>query len=141
MTQATRNAVIILPAFLVGACVTLGHIQQTKPVRTMNFTGSHKAVAQCLQQRLGGKVHEESFGERYVIYNAVKGMQFEGLTHYAITLRTIGADQGSAEFRIMATPTHGTTTGRTPPPKLSESAVQQFWSPVQDCAARAKGSS
>jgi hypothetical protein len=133
--------VIILLALLVGACVRLGHIQQTQPVRTMSFTGSHKTVAQCIQLRLGGKVHEESFGERYVIYNAVKGMQFEGLTHYAITVRNSGADQGSAEFRIMATPSHGTGTGRTPPPKLSESAVQQYWSPVQDCAARAKGSS
>jgi hypothetical protein len=141
MTQATRNAVIILLAFFVGACVKLGHIQQTQPVRTMNFAGSHKTVAQCIHQRVGGKVHEESFGERYVIYDAVKGMQFEGLTHYAITVRDMGANQGSAEFRIMAPPTHGTGSGRTPPPKLSESAVQQYWSPVQDCAARAKGSS
>jgi hypothetical protein len=141
MTQTTRNALIILLAFLVGACVRLGHIQQTVPIRTTYFTGSHKTVGQCIHQRIGGKVQDDSLGERYVIYDAVKGMQFEGLTHYAITVRSIGADQGSAEFRIMAPPTHGTSTGRFPAPKLSASAVQQYWNPVQECAAKAKGSS
>jgi hypothetical protein len=140
MTQAIRSTVIILCVFLLEACVRVGHIQQTEPVRTTRFTGSHKAVAQCIQQRLGGKVQEESFGEKYVIYDAVKGMQFEGLTHYAITVRSLGADEGLAEFRIMAPPTHGTGSGRARAPKLSDTAVHQYWTPVQDCTARAKRS-
>jgi hypothetical protein len=62
MTQAIRNATIITLVLLVGACVRVGNIQQTEPIRTMTFTGSHKAVAQCIQQRLSGQVQEESSG-------------------------------------------------------------------------------
>lgn len=109
-------------------------------MRTTRFTGSHKAMAQCVQQRLSGKLQEESFGERYVIYEAVKGRSSEGLTHYSITVRRLTADEGSAEWRVMATPTYGTSTGRYPAPKLSDAAVQEFWTPVQECAARVKGS-
>ena len=57
-----------------------------EPVRTTKFTGSHKAVAQCIQQRTGGKVQDEGFGEKYVIYDSVKGLEAQGLTHYAITV-------------------------------------------------------
>ena len=32
--------------------------------------------------RLGGNAPDESFGERYVIYDSVKGGQSECLTHY-----------------------------------------------------------
>jgi hypothetical protein len=138
--RGIRNTGIILVVFLLEACVKLGHIQQTEPLRTTTFTGSHRAVAQCIQQRLGGRVHEESFGERYVIYEAVKGKRDEGLTHYAVTVRRLSADEGIAEWRIMAPVTHGTSTGRVPAPKLSDAAVREFWNPVQECAARAKGS-
>lgn len=140
MKPGLRSAVIIVAALSLEACVKLGHIQQTEPVRTTRFTGSHKAMAQCVHQRLGGKLQEEALGERYVIYEAVKGKSSDGLTHYAITVRRLTADEGSAEWRVMATPTHGTGTGRYPAPKLSNAAVEEYWTPVQECAARVKGS-
>ena len=65
--------------------------------------------------------------------------QFEGLTHYAITVRSFGADEGLAEFRVMAPPTHGMTTGRFPAPKLSDMAVSHYWTAVQDCIAAGIG--
>jgi hypothetical protein len=134
-----RTAAIIVLVVLLEACVKLGHIQQTEPVRTTRFTGSHKAMAQCVQQRLGGKLQEESFGERYVIYEAVKGRSYDGLTHYAVTVRRLTADEGSAEWRIMATPRHGTGSRlRSAGPQLSEATVQEFWTPVQECAALVK---
>lgn len=139
MTQALRNAAIVLLAFAAGACVQVGHIQQTKPVRTLKFTGSHKFVAQCVAQRLGGKVHDDSFGERYVIYNAVKGKQTEGLTHYAITVGRTSANEGFAEWRIMR-PARGPgpASARPEVPPLSSAAVEEYWTPVRDCAAQAK---
>jgi hypothetical protein len=137
MSQAMRNALIALLALVLGACVRLGHIQQTDPVRMLKFSGSMKTVAECIQQRLGGKL-EQPLGDRYVVYDAVKGMAHEGLTHYAITLRRTPGEESIAEWRIMRTPRHGTSTGSTAPPRLSEQAVEQFWTPVQDCAARAK---
>lgn len=140
MGRRLRNAIIIVTVFLLEACVKLGHIQQTEPVRSTRFSGSHKAMAQCVRERLGGRLQEESFGERYVIYEAVKGRSSEGLTHYAVTVIKLSPDEGMAEWRVMATPTHGTTTGRYPAPKLSDAAVEEYWNPVQECAARVKGS-
>jgi hypothetical protein len=142
MTQAVRNAAIIALVFLVGACVKVGHIQQTSPIRTMQFTGSHKSVAQCIHQRLGGRVQDDSFGEKYVIYNSVKGRQQEGLTHYAITVGKIGPDQGFAEWRIMRPSTSGGPASARPSiPPLTDAVVREYWNPVEDCAARAKASS
>ena len=141
MKRRVRNAVIIVAAFSLEACVKVGHIQQTEPVRTTRFTGSHKAMAQCVHNRLGGKLQEESSGDRYVIYDAVKGRSYDGLTHYALTVRKLTADEGSAEWRVMATPKHGTGSRLRPSgPQLSEATVQEFWAPVQECAARLKGS-
>lgn len=139
MTRAVRNVAIIALAFLIGACVQLGHIQQTKPIRTLQFTGSHKAVAQCVHQRVGGKVQDDSFGERYVIYDSAKANEQEGLTHYAITVGKVGADRGFAEWRIMR-PARQAGPGTQARP-LTNAMVQQYWRPVQDCAAQAKGSS
>jgi hypothetical protein len=140
MTRTIRYLAIIPLAFMAGACVQVGHIQQTKPVRTLEFTGSHKSVAQCIQRRVGGKVQDDSFGERYVIYDSAKRNQAEGLTHYAITVGRIGADKGFAEWRIMRPPSDGPPSARRPIPKLSDTMLEQYWKPVQDCAAQAKGS-
>jgi len=135
MTQAMRNAAIIASVFLVGACVRLGHIQETMPIRTTQFTGSHNSMAHCIHQRLGGRVQDDSdsFGEKYGVYNAVKTKAHEGLTHYAITVRKVGSDDGFAELRIMRP--------RTSAPPLTDAVARQYWTPVLDCAARAKGSS
>ncbi|HEV3010526.1 MAG TPA: hypothetical protein VGX52_15975 [Burkholderiales bacterium] len=132
---------IILLAFLGAACVRLGHIQQTQPVRTTKFTGSHTAVAKCIHQRIGGRLQDESFGERYVIYDSVKGQTQEGLTHYAITVGRTGADQGFAEWRVMRPARRADpASARQGIPPLTDAVVQQYWNPVRDCAAQAKGS-
>jgi hypothetical protein len=137
MSQAMRNVIIAVLALVLEACVRLGHVQQTDPVRMLRFSGPIKTVAECIQQRVGGKL-EQPLGDRYVVYDAVKGLAHEGLTHYAITVRRNTGEESIAEWRVMRTPRHGTSTGSTAPPPLSEQAVQQFWTPVQDCAARAK---
>ena len=130
-----RNAAAIIPlTLLLGACVTVSQIQETKPVRALQFTGSHKAVAQCIQQRLGGKVQDDSLMERYVVYNSVKGNEREGLTHYAITIGRAGPDKGYAEWRIMR-PARQAGPGTLARP-LTNAMVDQYWKPVQDCAAK-----
>ena len=130
-----RGVCIALLAVVTGACVRLAHIQETQPVRTARFSGSTALVARCIQQRLGGKVHQEAFGDTYVVYDSVKGKGHEGLTHYAITVRRIDAEAAVAEWRIMRPPRHGTSTGAYPRPPLSEDAVREFWTPVQNCTS------
>jgi len=132
-----RNlAVILLLALLLGACVTLGHIQQTQPIRVLHFSGSHDIVAKCVHQRLGGKLQNE-FGDRFVIYDSAKAHEREGLTHYAVTVGRVSEGKGFAEWRIMrpARQAGPATTARP----LSRAMVDQYWRPVQDCAAKAEG--
>lgn len=118
-------------------------------MRTMTFAGSAKSVARCVQQRLGGKVQNDGFDERYVIYDSVKTEHDQGLTHYAITIASTGANEGIAEWRIMRP--QGTSGGgrraernvdpgkkRSDRPRLSESSVQRYWVPVQNCVDQAK---
>lgn len=137
MTQAMRNTTIVVLALLAGSCVTLAHIQQTQPIRTLQFTGDHKAVAQCVHRRLGGKVQDDSFGERYVIYDSAKANEMQGLTHSAVTVGRTSPDKGFAEWRIMR-PARQAGPGTSARP-LTNAMVQQYWRPVQDCAAQAKG--
>lgn len=146
MAQAIRGIAFILLGFLAGACVRLGHIQQKEPVRTMNFTGSPKAVAQCIQQRLGGKVQEESFNNRFIIYDSAKGGQREyGITHYSVTISQISPKEGVAELRV-TTPPADSTYANVPPGKeaaagLPAITMEKFWTPVVRCAEQAKGAS
>jgi hypothetical protein len=145
MTPVVRSTGIALVfVFLAGACVQVGHIQQTTPVRTMNFTGSAKTVAHCIQQRFQGKVMQESFTERYVIYNAVKGDQAtDGITHYSITVAQTGANQGTAEWRVVVPRDDTPMAGKPPSTRRAstlgfpESTVQKYWPPVEACAAQA----
>src|SRR5262245_25005712 len=139
MTEHTvmRAAATLALALLSASCVTVDHIQQQPAVRTMKFTGSHKSLAQCIQQRLGGKVRDEAFGDKYVVYDAVKGRQTEGLTHYAVTVGAAGAEQGFAELRVMR-PARATGPNQPPPARLTVDAIREYWSPVQECAAQAK---
>jgi hypothetical protein len=138
MTRALRATTIAALALLAASCVRLGHIQQTEPIRTLQFTGDHKAVAQCVQQRLGGKVQEESLAERYVIYDSAKTHETEGLTHYAVTVGKSGPDKGFAEWRIMR-PARQAGPG-APGRPLSRAMIEQYWGPVQQCAKQAKPS-
>jgi|SRR5688572_17176957 hypothetical protein len=139
MKQTAGNTAILVLVALLAACTRVGHIQQTEPIRTLKFTGSHKAVAQCIQQRLGARVQDDSFGEKYVLYDSAKNRQAEGLTHYSITVGRSGPDQGFAEWRIVG-PTRGPDRMGGGPARqgLSDAVVQEFWKPVEDCAARAK---
>jgi hypothetical protein len=128
-----RNAALIIPVgLLLGACVTVDHIQQTLPIRTLQFNGSPDAVAKCVHQRFGGKLQNES-GQRYVIYDSAKAHEREGLTHYAITVGKSG-DKGFAEWRIVR-PARQAGPG-TPARPLTRAMVDQYWKPVQDCAAK-----
>lgn len=139
MAQPVRSLGIILPSLLFGACVSLEDIQQRPAIYSTRFTGSHTTVAQCIRHRLGGRMRGDSLGEKYVIYNAVKSKSAQGLTHYAITVGKSGPDEGFAEWRIM-TPA---TSGQGPRPAVSGltyAALQEYWIPVEECAARAKGS-
>ena len=149
MRQATRSAATISALLLLASCVTVGRIQQTEPVRTTKFTGSHKAVAQCIQQRTGGKVQDEGFGEKYVIYDSVKGLEAQGLTHYAITVARTGPDRGIVEWRVTRpaqlsgpemTQHRASDPGgfRAPEGTLADSVVARLWGPAEECAASAK---
>lgn len=150
MTIFVRKMTVVLAAFVLASCTSVGRIQQTEPVRTTKFTGSHKAVAQCIQQRVGGKVQDEGFGEKYIVYDSVKGLESWGLTHYAFTIARAGPDQGVVEWRVVS-PQRGTdpyseqlrrssSPGGAPLPQgtLADAAVRRFWDPAQDCATRAK---
>jgi hypothetical protein len=136
MPQPVRNTTIVALALLAASCVRLGHIQQTKPIRTMQFTGDHKAVAECVRNRLGGKMQQE-VGERYVIFDSAKSHHAEGMTHYAVTVGPAG-DKGFAEWRIMRPAAQSGTGPRAGIPPLTQNMVEQYWRPVQECAARAK---
>ena len=111
-------------AFLAGACVRVGHIQQTQPVRTLQFTGSAAYVAKCVQARLGGKV-QDSFGDKIVIYNSAKASSRDGLTHYAFTISQLAKDYGSVEWRIMTPPADGTPASGRGVPKQTANDLRQ----------------
>jgi hypothetical protein len=132
-----RITAIIVAGFLIAACTQVGHIQQTEPIRTLNFNGSHQALAMCVQSRLGGKVREEFGGARYVIYDSVRAQAAKGLTHYSVTIGNFGAERGFAEWRVIRTGREPGPSGRPPPP-LSVDALRQYWVPVEQCAAMLK---
>ena len=136
MARPGRMGVIVALALVAGACVRLGHIQQTNPIRTLQFDGSPKEVAQCVHRRLGGKVQEEAFGERWVIYDSAKTHHAEGMTHYAITIGRAAADKGFAEWRIMRPAQQAGMPRGTGIPQLTRSMIEQYWGPVQECAKK-----
>ena len=140
MSQTIRNIVAIAAGlFLLGSCTTVERIQQTEPVRTTKFRGSHKAIAQCIHQWVGGRVQDEAFGEKYVIHDSVKSQQNQGLTHYTITVGRTGPDQGIVEWRVInATNTSPSDMSVQPSTKLADAVVQRYWGRVEDCTASAK---
>jgi hypothetical protein len=91
-----------------------------------------------VQRRLGGRVQQFPSEQKYVIYNAVKGAHADGLTHYSITVGQRGPAAGFAEWRVMTSATIDRNPGRS---RLTTNAVQQYWAPVEDCAAQAKAAS
>jgi hypothetical protein len=140
MTAIARHSAIVAAGCLTAACTQLGHIQQTEPIRVLYFNGSPKTLAMCVQSRLGGKVREEFSGARYVIYDSVRAQAAQGLTHYSVTVGSRGPDGGFAEWRVIRTGREPGPAGRPAPP-LAREAHQQYWGPVEQCAAMAKPSS
>jgi hypothetical protein len=129
---------ILLLAYLIGACTSVGHIQRQELVRVLTFAGSHQAAAKCIQQRLDAKLQTDS-AERLVVYDAVKGRQSEGITHYAITVGTAGEKGSFAELRVMRPP--GAPGPNYSPGSRLPSArdvINEYWRTVQDCAAKAE---
>jgi hypothetical protein len=140
MPQAMRNTTIVALALLAASCVRLGHIQQQKPIRTLQFTGDAGAVAQCVRNRLGGKMQQE-LGERWIIFDSAKSHHAEGMTHYAVTVSRVAPDKGFAEWRIMRPAVQPGAGPRPGIPPLTEAMVEQYWGPVQACVAQAKPAS
>lgn len=104
----------------------------------MTFTGSAKAVAQCVQQRFQGKVMEESLANRYVIYDTVKSAYAtDGITHYSITVTQTGTNQGTVEWRVVDAGTKSGPPSSMPTEELPQSTMQKYWPPVEACAAQA----
>jgi hypothetical protein len=132
-----RTTAISLAGCLIAACTQVGHIQQTEPIRTLNFNGSHQALAMCVQSRLGGKVRDEFGGARYVIYDSVRAQAAQGLTHYSVTIGNFGPERGFAEWRVIRTGREPGPTPRAAPP-LSVEALRLYWVPVEQCAAMLK---
>jgi hypothetical protein len=138
-TRTIRCAALFLLALWIGACTNVGHIQREDPVRTMTFAGSHQAAAKCLQNRLGGKLQTES-AERQVVYDAVKGRQSEGITHYAITVGRAGEKGAFAELRVMRpAPVHGINLPPGSRVPSAQYAINEYWRTVHQCAAQAEG--
>jgi hypothetical protein len=137
ITQTARNtAVISLLLLLSGCFVRLQDIQQTSPVRTTTFTGSHKTVAACIHSRLGGKVAGLEFGEvqdRLAIYDSVKSFSNQGLSHYSMTIVKTGPNQGVVEWRTL-----NNQIAPADQPALADAMVKRFWGPVQECVEQAK---
>ena len=127
-TSAMRGSGIVLLGCLIGACTRIGHIQKTEPVRMMTFKNPHTAVAQCIQQRLRGRMQTDEAG-RLVIFDSARSQQADGLTHYSVTVGPASEGGGFAEWRILSSQTTGS---------LSEAAIQQYWGTVQSCAANPK---
>jgi hypothetical protein len=136
-THAMRAAGIVLLACLIEACTGVGHIQRNEPVRTMKFTGDYKVVAQCVHGRLGGRIQTEAAS--FVVYDAVKARQAEGITHYAVTVGPAPGKSGFAELRIMRPVSHpGPPSSQPPATRASAALIDEYWKPVRDCAAQVK---
>lgn len=141
MTRVVHKGGVIALVFLVGACVRVGNIQKEEPIRTMKFTGSPKTFAQCVHQRLGGQLQEESFASRFVVYDSVKGSQNTyGITHYSVTIAPAGDNEGVAALRVV-TPKDGPSMTNAPgssPSSQKDATMQTFWTPVESCAVQVK---
>ena len=136
-----RSTTAISLLLLAGVCAAeeLVDIQRTEPIRKTKFTGAHNAVARCIYDRVGGKRTGAEFavvGDRLVVYDSVKGLTLQGLSHYAITILRTGPNQGIVEWRIIRT--QDSFNGIIEDRPLAEAVVQRFWIPAQECAEQAK---
>ena len=134
MKRSLRNAVIITVVFLGGACaVQVGDIQRTEPIRIVAFTGSHVAVAQCIRTRLRAQLQDppgEAFigRETFVIYDRAHRYARQGMSHYSMTVKKTGANEGTVEWRIF---------NQQPGFELDKAFAVRFWIPVERCIEEA----
>ena len=121
-----RNVGIVALFFLISACVTVGELQREVPIKTTTFKGSTKLVAECIQRSLSAKVRLHGF-DTYIVYDAVKNMSGQGLTHYSLTVAKTGQDEGTVEWRI-----------RRSGDALDPTVEQMYWVPAKRCADEVK---
>ena len=96
-------------------------------------------MTRCIFDRIGGRTTGAEFavvGDRLVVYDSVKGLTYDGLSHYSITILKTGPNQGIVQWRIIRTETRRDDVMQSIP--LSETMVQRFWIPAQECVAQAK---
>ncbi len=63
-------------------------------------------------------------GDRLIIYDAVKDLAPQGISHYSMTVVKTDSNHGLIEWRVvnlMGVP-------------LTNAMIQQFWIPAQECA-------
>lgn len=139
-----RRAAFVALAFLVSACaVRLEDIQRREPVRTMNFTGPHREVAYCVQQRLGGRLQQGPYGDAYVIYDSVKRTQHaDGVSHYSVTVAPAGPDRGTADVRVVFIPDTPELARernrRAHAGDIRISPVERYWTTIEECVAQVR---
>jgi hypothetical protein len=73
-----------------------------------------------------------------VVYDSAKASHSEGLTHYAITFGATDPGNGFAEWRILAPASSDRGRPRERWTGVTETALRQYWRPVEDCASQAK---
>jgi len=137
-----RAAIFLLLLSGVCAAQDLVDIQRTEPIRTTNFTGAHNAVARCIYDRIGGRIKGAEFsviGDRLFVYDSVRTLSLQGLSHYSITIQKTGPNQGVVEWRIIRPEAQRNVfTGELEIVPLADTMVHRFWIPAQECAAQAK---
>lgn len=112
----------------------LNDIQRTDPIRSATFTGPHYAVARCVFDGVGGKRKGDEFGlisAQLVIYDSVKNLYAQGLTHYAFTILKTAPNRGRIEWRILPSIS---LSDSGEPFALTEAMIQRFWEPARKCA-------
>ena len=135
MKRSIRNVVIVTVAFLGGACaIQVGDIQRTEPIRIVAFTGSHVEVARCIQARLRAQLQDppgEAFigRETFVIYDKAHRYARQGMTHYSMTVKKTGVNEGTVEWRIF---------NQQPSYRLDKAFAVRFWAPVERCIEEAR---
>ena len=130
--------------FLAACVVGVEDIQRREPVRTMNFTGPHREIAYCVQQRLGGRLQQRSYGDAYVIYDSVKRTQHaDGVSHYSVTVAPAGADRGTADVRVVFIPDTPELARernrRAHAGDIRISPVERYWTTIEECVAQVNG--
>lgn len=120
-----KIVVLTILTLSVTACIRLAHLEKTPPTRTVEFSGNHAEVAQCVFERVGGKVHKDPLNKRIAVFDSVNFLQPQGVTHYALIFIERPNGGGLAEFR------------KRPEGPIDNSMITRFWTPVEQCIKQA----